>query len=275
MNAILQELPELDSFYHLEKTQINSFQDKGYIKLNNICTNDEISSYKDILKNTVLDAKKDELPLEDRDLYGKAFLQVGNLWKRNEQAKKFVLAKRFGKIAADLMGVDGVRLYHDQGLYKEASGGITPWHQDQYYWPVLEPHTITMWMPMVDLDANMGIVEFAEESHKKGPIASLNISQESLDFYDNYVKENNTSIKNFDSINAGDATFHSGWTLHRAGENITGKMREIMTIIFIADGITIKEPEQDSQKSDMNKFFPGKKPGDIGITEMNPLIYKR
>ena len=58
-----------------------------------------------------------------------------NLWAVDDAVKQFTLAKRFAKIAADLLGVDKVRLYHDQALYKEPGGGFTPWHQDQYYWP--------------------------------------------------------------------------------------------------------------------------------------------
>ena len=33
--------------------------------------------------------------------------------------ERFTLARRFAKIAADLMGVEGVRIYHDQALFKE------------------------------------------------------------------------------------------------------------------------------------------------------------
>ena len=40
------------------------------------------------------------------------------------------------EIATELMQTDGARLYHDQALFKEAGGGITPWHADQYYWPL-------------------------------------------------------------------------------------------------------------------------------------------
>ena len=35
-----------------------------------------------------------------------------------------------------LLQTPGVRMYHDQALYKEAGGGYTPWHVDQFYWPL-------------------------------------------------------------------------------------------------------------------------------------------
>src|SRR6185312_281663 len=105
--------------------------------------------------------------LAERDTYHKAFIQVDGLWRRDERVRKFVLARRFGKVAADLMGVDGVRVYMDQALFKEPGGGHTPWHQDQYYWPLDTHNTITMWMPLVDIDVQMGMLTFASGSHKK------------------------------------------------------------------------------------------------------------
>src|SRR5436189_133361 len=83
------------------------------------------------------------------------FLQVMNLWEVDESVKKFTLAKRFAKIAADLLGVENVRLYHDQALYKEPGGGFTPWHQDQYYWPLSTTNTVTMWMPLIDITEDL------------------------------------------------------------------------------------------------------------------------
>ena len=58
--------------------------------------------------------------------------------------------------AAHLLGVDGVRLSHDQALFKEPGGGRTPWHQDQCYWPLDTDKTITMWMPLVDVPGEVG-----------------------------------------------------------------------------------------------------------------------
>ena len=44
--------------------------------------------------------------MEERDTYGKAFLQIMNLWVEDDAVKKYVLARRFAKIAADLLGVE-------------------------------------------------------------------------------------------------------------------------------------------------------------------------
>ena len=54
-----------------------------------------------------------------------------NLWQKDEAVKRFVFEQQFAQVAADLLGVEKVRLYHDQALFKEPGGGHTPWHQDK------------------------------------------------------------------------------------------------------------------------------------------------
>ena len=122
---------------------------------------------------------KETRALKDRDTYGRAFLQTTNLWEYNEVVKEYVMAKRFAGIAARLMGVQRVRLYHDQALFKEAGGGITPWHQDQHYWPLATDKTITMWMTLADISADMGTLRFASGSHVEGYLGDIPISDES------------------------------------------------------------------------------------------------
>lgn len=110
-----------------------------------------VKEYETIISDLVRELNDQDKPLEERDTYGKAFIQIGNVWEKDESVRQFVLARRFAKIAADLMGVEGVRIYHDQALFKEPGGGHTPWHQDQIYWPLDTEHTITMWMPLVPI----------------------------------------------------------------------------------------------------------------------------
>ena len=64
------------------------------------------------------------------------------------------------------MEVEGVRLYHDQALFKEAEGGITPWHADQYYWPLSTSKTITDLIPLQATPLEMGPLEFSAGSQQ-------------------------------------------------------------------------------------------------------------
>src|SRR5207249_11996994 len=72
-------------------------------------------------------------------------------------------------------------LYHDQALFKEAGGGRTPWHQDMYYWPLDTDRTITMWMPLVDVPAEVGSMLFASGSQDRKS-TRLNSSHVSISY---------------------------------------------------------------------------------------------
>lgn len=275
MSQSVDTLPALDDYYTLTDEQIHNYQQNGHILLPGVAGADEVAAYREHLGRIVENHRHTVAPLDQRDTYGKAFLQIGNLWQKDPAAAKFVLAKRFAKIAADLMGVDGVRLYHDQALYKEGGGGHTPWHQDQFYWPLDTNNTITMWMPLVDADEQMGTMRFASGSHMLGYLGELPISDASEEHFNRFVAEQGFTRTEGPAMTAGDATFHCGWTLHSAPGNNTDRMREVMTIIYFADGTKVSTPDNANRQNDLETWLPGCVPGDLAASELNPLLFSR
>lgn len=263
---------DLNSEYPLSKEAIREYQTNGHVLCRGLASKDEVTFYRKAILDGVEKLNTEKRKMEDRDTYGKAFLQIFNLWRQNDILKKFVLAKRFGHVAAQLMGVERVRLYHDQALFKEPGGGHTPWHQDQYYWPLDTSNTVTMWMPLIDINSDMGIMKFASGTHRLGSITSKEISDSSEDFFNNYVKDNNFDINGANAMSAGDATFHAGWTLHNAPGNKSAKMREVMTIIYFADKTRVLQPEHEHRKKDHEVWLMSVPPGEYAASELNPVI---
>ena len=248
------------------------FWKNGFAVVDSIMGADEIRDHRSSIADAVRRHSVETRPIGDRSTYDPAFLQVPNLWTKDDAVKGFVFEKRFAQVAADLLGVDKVRLYHDQALFKEPGGGHTPWHQDKYYWPLDTDKMITMWMPLVDVDAEMGLMRFASGSHFKGAVDSVEISDESETVFSRYIEESGFAIEGPSSMNAGDATFHLGWMIHSAGPNRSSKMREVMTIIYYADGARITEPANAAQQADLDAWFPGRRPGDVAASELNPVM---
>ena len=265
-------LPLLNSFKPLSGETIKEFSKNGHTLVKEVLSAEEIAAYRPVIVEAAEQFNTEKRSLQGRDTYGKAFLQIMNLWQNDAGVKKFVLAKRMAKIAADLLGVGNVRLYHDQALFKEPGGGPTPWHQDQYYWPIDTNNTITMWMPLVDIDVNMGMLTFASGSYTKGSVFNVEISDESEAVFESYVKENQFPISRAVTMKAGDATWHRGFTLHHANGNNSDKMREVMTIIYIADGTRVAEPKNEWQKKDWQKWLMGKPVGEVIDSELNPKL---
>lgn len=264
----------LESTYQLNSKQIEFFRTNNFIKLKKVLNKDIIEKYNLIISNKVNELNKVKSPIKSRDTYGKAFLQLFNLWKTSEQIKELVFSKRLAKIAADLLTVDGVRMYHDQALFKEGGGGITPWHADQYYWPLATEKTITAWIPLQKTPIKMGPLEFSAGSQNIIKGRNLSISDESERTIGKHLK-----INDFDHIiepfDVGEVSFHSGWIFHRAGANTTNKMRKVMTIIYMDKNMRLKKPINEGQQNDWITWCPGAIIDEIIDTPLNPILYSK
>lgn len=262
----------LETPYNLNQEQIDFYKKNRYIKLKNVLSPDVVQYFNSEISKQVDQMNQDQIALEERTTYGKAFLQLFNLWLENPSIKELIFSKRLAKIASDLMAVDGVRLYHDQALFKEAGGGITPWHADQYYWPLETDKTITAWMPLQATPLEMGPLEFSAGSHTIVEGRELEIGDESEELIQKKLRVTDFQhvIEPFD---VGEISFHSGWVFHRAGANVTNEMRKVMTIIYMDKDMKLKNPENQNQIHDWNTWCPGAKVGEIINSPINPVLY--
>ena len=247
------------------------FAENGHVYIPSLISADELQPYRRAILDWADEFRALQKPMEERDTYGKAFLQMMNLWETSETVEEFTLANRFASVAAQLLGVKNVRLYHDQALFKEPGGGHTPWHQDQYYWPIDTPKTVTMWMPLVDIEEGMGMLTFASKS-SGADLPKLEISDESETLIGEYVAKQGYEIVAQKSMKAGDATFHLGWTLHNAPGNESTKMREVMTIIYMDAEARVMQPQNPNQEADRQRWLQGLAPGSLAASALNPLI---
>ncbi|MFE4685998.1 phytanoyl-CoA dioxygenase family protein [Streptomyces sp. NPDC056721] len=265
-------MPELDRPYDgLPSNAVADFDRDGFAHLRNVLTPETIAAYEPTITVEVIRLNTQDLPLAERDTYGKAFLQVTNLWEHNEKVKELVFSRRLARIAAQLLGVHAVRLYHDQALYKEPSGGITPWHADQYYWPLSSDRCLTVWLPLQETPMEMGPLAFARGSHRFAYGRDLPISDES----EARLKQT-LSEQNFEDVvepfALGDASFHRGWTFHHAGPNRAAVPRRVMTVIYMDADIRIAEPTNDHQAADRG-WMPGTAIGQVPDSPLNPVLY--
>jgi ectoine hydroxylase-related dioxygenase (phytanoyl-CoA dioxygenase family) len=263
---------KLDQTYELTQEQIDFYQKNRYIKLKNVFDAETLAYYGEKISEKVNELNNQEKPLDARDTYGKAFLQIFNLWREDETIKEFVMSRRLGQIAAELMQAEGARIYHDQALFKEGGGGITPWHADQYYWPLETDKTVTAWIPLQEIPLEMGPLEFSAGSHAIVEGRELAISDDSENMIAQKLRV--TDFKHvIEPFDLGEVSFHSGWVFHRAGANKTDQMRKVMTVIYMDKNMNLKEPENENQKKDWEVWCPGAKVGEIINTELNPVVF--
>ncbi|MBD2699598.1 phytanoyl-CoA dioxygenase family protein [Spirosoma sp. BT702] len=277
MNATLDKkslLAELDAPYQVSSEAVTFYQTNGYVKLKHVLSPAVLDYYGDIITDLVFRLNTLIKPMAERTTYERAFLQIMNLWREDAEAREFVFSKRLAKIAADLMGVDGVRIYHDQALYKEPSGGITPWHADQFYWPLSSPKTVTVWIPLQHTPMEMGPLAFAEGSQHVEIGRDIEISDDSEKILAEALQKQNFNVHDT-PFELGEVSYHAGWTFHRAGPNVSDKPRKVMTMIYMDKDQTIIQPRNQYQIADhetwLNSLPIGSQPQD----EMNPILFSR
>lgn len=261
----------LNKKYILTPEAISFYQKHRYIKLKNVFDPDTLAYYGKAIDAKVAEMSKEQVPLDKRDTYGKAFLQIFNLWTKDDTIKDFVINKRLGQIAAELMQTNGVRVYHDQALYKEAGGGITPWHADQYYWPLSSDKTITAWIPLQAVPKEMGPLEFSAGSHQIVEGRELAIGDNSESKIQEKLRVTDF-IHVIEPFDLGEVSFHSGWVFHRAGANNTDRARRVMTCIYMDSEMKLQEPINENQVNDWNTWCPGATIGEVINSPLNPIV---
>ena len=267
--------PRLDDPYSLTPEQIEKFRTDGFIKLKDVLSKELLDEYGEEITRLTLELNPNKgKPLEERDTYNKAFIQVGNLWTKSEKAKTFAFSKRIGRIATELLGTEGVRMYHDQSLYKEPAGGFTPWHVDQQYWPLSSGKTVTAWIPLQAVPIEMGPLCFGKGSHRKNIGRDLEISDESEQIIREQIKDQGV-IEVYEPYDLGEVSFHNGWTVHRAGPNTTDQPRKVHTIIYMDKDMRLIEPKNKNQRADWERWSPSTRPGEVLDDPLNSILYDK
>lgn len=263
---------DLDAPYPLTDTQRASFRENGFIKLKRVLSPETLEFYGREITAQVQQLNTQTLPMEKRDTYGKAFLQIMNIWTRSAVVKEFVFSRKLARLAAELMGVSGARLYHDQALYKEPGGGPTPWHADQFYWPVASNNTVTVWVPLQETPLEMGPLAFAPGSHRIAVGRDVAISDESEKLIATTLREAQLGLVET-PFELGEVSFHLGWTFHRAGANRSAAPRRVMTVIYLEEDARLIAPKHKNHQQDWDAWMPGVKVGEIVNSPINPVLW--
>ena len=263
---------ELESPYVISPDAVDFYRKNGYVKLKGVLSPAVLNYYGDIISERVIELNTLTKPMAERTTYERAFLQIMNLWQEDGCVREFVFSMRLAKIAADLMGVQGVRLYHDQALYKEPSGGITPWHADQFYWPLASPNTVTVWIPLQQTPMDMGPLAFAEGSQHVEIGRDVAISDDSEAMLARELQSRNFPLNNT-PFDLGEVSYHSGWTFHRAGPNTSDQPRRVMTMIYMDKDQIITEPRNRFQVADHAKWLANAPVGNHPPDDMNPVLF--
>ncbi len=215
---------------------VQDFARDGFVVVPGLLSADERRRYGSAVDEAVARrSRSDTRALADKSRYEQSFIQCQNLWEDSEAVRPLTFHPALGEAAARLLGVDAVRLWHDQALYKEPGRRETDPHQDHPYWPIVETDTITAWIPFDGSTVGGGAMGYLPGSHRLGLRTFVNIFTGDGD--DVLAREELAGMEPvFVEVPPGAVAFHHGLTFHLAGANATGTVRRVHTVIYFADG---------------------------------------
>jgi ectoine hydroxylase-related dioxygenase (phytanoyl-CoA dioxygenase family) len=221
---------------------VQDFERDGYVVVPDLLTTAELDDFGPAVTAAVADrTRHDTTPIEQKSRYQQSFVQCMNLWEDHPEIAPLVFHPRVGRAAAELLGVDAVRLWHDQALYKRAGGRATDAHQDHPYWPIKETASVTAWIPFDGSTIASGAMAYLPGTHAIGMRKFVNIffgEPEDI-LADPEIAEIEPV---FVEVPRGSVAFHHGLTVHLAGANRTDRDRAVQTMIYFPDGSTRGSP---------------------------------
>jgi len=143
---------------------------------------------------------------------------------------------RFGKLAADVLGVPRVQLLQDSLLYKPPRDGApVEWHQDFTYVGFLTPpRVIAIRIALLPEDETNGCMRAVEGSHAWGPIGENKALRAAsvTSLLDELSPERRDRVEHARvlALEPGDVSIHHCLTLHGSGANPSERPRK--TIIL-------------------------------------------
>ena len=259
----------------LTDTQIDFYRQNGFLVIDDFLVDTELASWRQAVDEAVTQCmNRDDTHHNQRGgdgYYKHVFVQCVNLWKTSEKIKQLVLKPRLGKLAADLAGVKGIRLYHDHALVKQAWANPTNFHVDNPYDPFYSHQAIMLWIALDDATVQNGCLYFLPGTHKTshfedgGVLGQVGIG-ELFRQYPQWAEIDPIATE----VKAGAGVFISGMVAHAAGPNMTTRPRRAFAMLFMPEGAT-----SNGKKSALpDELFAKLQVGDVlEDDEHLPLIF--
>ncbi len=265
----------------INQSQIDYYQENGFIIIEDFLTPQELEHWRVTVMNAVTSRRGQKIPGKagmvgeddgingDAEYFSKVFDQMINLWQTDNGVKELMFNPAIGEMAAKLAGVDGIRIWHDQALFKKPWANPTSWHLDTPFWSFSDRKALSIWIALDDATLENGCLYFIPGSHKRTGFENPGIGK-NMDSIFNYYPAFRQVSSVATPMKAGSCSFHNGLTIHGANANMTSGSRRAMTCAYMPDGNGYNGIQNILTAEQISTL----KPGDLLNDErQTPLIY--
>ena len=263
-------IKEIHSEYSVSDADVTKFREDGFIKLKNVFSPSTIGILRRQLISEVMKRFK------TKEKQKQKFLSLDLIWEKNQVIKEFVVNKRLAGIVGRLLGVNAVRLYHDNVLSKEPGCGRTPWHYDTHHFPIATTNVVTAWIPAQAIPIEMGPLIFAKPINAYKFVEHLRFSKEDTEYDQDVWKifQNRREIEiDCQPYEIGEVSFHHNLSFHSASPNLTSESRLVLANTYFEDGAKLVD-QPTMVSGNWQQFIPDTNPGQIIRTKRNPICWE-
>ncbi|MCC5951697.1 MAG: phytanoyl-CoA dioxygenase family protein [Acidimicrobiia bacterium] len=277
----------------LTEQQVDDFRRDGHMLVRGLIGRDQALELAEPILRLLRENPYDKRPWHERGPYDRVYDISGDTYLFDERCRRVTFSDRIARMAAQLLGTNGVRLFFDEAVNKPAPGAPTPWHRDGVFWGIDQRHLglpwgmdcIRIWIALADLPPEVGGMAFVSGSHRvegqhftNGAWGWMHEGERYPKLRDlplpadhrerAWVGGKERPVVNYTDLRAGDATFHTGGTMHAAAANATMKNRPAMVVCHMAPGTRMAEDPPEIQRT----IFAPATPGDVLDGPKHPLL---
>src|SRR3546814_14916127 len=110
-----------------------------------------------------------------------------------------------------------------------------------------------MWMPLVDVPAEVGSMTFASGTHLLGRLCDTGIGKEGDRRLAALIEERDLPTHTSAALRTGDATFHNDSTVHSGGRHNSHELRTVITVRYYAHGARTGTDIRTRERRDRTK----------------------
>ncbi|HTQ09024.1 MAG TPA: phytanoyl-CoA dioxygenase family protein [Fimbriimonadaceae bacterium] len=260
--------------HEVTEEQIGSYRERGFVVIDGFLDSAELEEWRRCTEEAVKVRIESTPYLHNQstpgDYYSQVFLQALKLADVHEGMRKLMHDRRLGRLAAELAGVGGIRIWHDQALIKPPFGNPTAWHCDNPFWSFSSADAISLWVALDDATLSNGCLWYLPGTHRMAGFDPVGIGANQRDLFKRYPEWLEIEPVACD-CRAGSAVLHNGLTAHGAGANMTNRPRRAMTCAYMPDGSTFNGVRNVLPQAYFDSLSVGAVLDDDTVT---PLIYR-
>jgi len=261
--------------------QIERYRQEGFLVIEDFLTSSELAEWRSAVEEAIEERDGIKIPgtnirtgyddgiNKDTEYYANVFDQLINLWQTNSRVRKLMVSPELGRVASLLSGAHGIRIWHDQALFKRPWANPTALHLDVPYWSFSVPDAISIWVALDDATRDNGCLYFLPGTHKKTDYRDIGITKNMKAIFTVYPELASVEAVAV-PMRAGSASFHNGLCIHGAGPNMTPRPRRAMTCAYMPDGATFNGEKNVLPEEYLNTLSIGDA---LNNDQQNPLLW--